>query len=293
MTTKRLLACALAALVGGILVAKADYFSYNLHGRLEDSVTRFNKQAANLLPIPRGYLAGCTMSVSSSTVLQITGCYSVDSTNVVVMNQTSTFTKSTGGAWTAGTGNNGMGTGLTVSNSTWYHVFQILNGGLVDYYLDTSVTAANAPAGTTAFRRIGSVKTGASTAPLTAFSQQGDEFLWATAVAEINGSTGNVAALANLTGIPPGIENIGKFRYIASGTSSSAGVIYSTDAIVGTVASPAGNTNIFFPANSQVDGEVWVRTSAGSPSQIGFNFNVSATLQLVTYGWLDTRGRNN
>jgi len=80
--------------------------------------------------IPRSYLAGLILSndgTSPNTVLDISAGQCVDSTNAFVINLAA-FTKSTGGSWAAGSGSNGMGTGLTIANSTWYHVFAIIKG---------------------------------------------------------------------------------------------------------------------------------------------------------------------
>src|SRR5258708_1490642 len=122
--------------------------------------------------LPRSYLAGLTLAndgVSPNTVLDIAAGTCDDSTHVVSIT-IAAFTKTTGGAWVAGAGQPGMGTGLTIANTTWYHVFAILNAGAPDVYFDTSVTAANSAAGTTQFRRIGSfLATGA--AGILAFSQ--------------------------------------------------------------------------------------------------------------------------
>jgi hypothetical protein len=291
MTTKRLLACAFAALIGGVLVAKADYFSYNLHGRLEDSVTRFNKQAANLLPIPRGYIAGCTTSPSSVTILQITGCYSVDSTNAVVMNQTSTFTKSTAGSWTAGSGNNGMGAGLTIAFNTWYHVFQIVNGGLVDYYFDTNVGAANAPAGTTAFRRIGSFLTNGSS-QIISFSQNGDEFLWLAAIADITTSTlSTTATLFTLSGVPPGVKVNALMRGGVANSGTVDILINSPDETTIAGGSIGSNANIVAPS---LGGAFSISIRTNTTQQIrAVAGGASTTLDEFTYGWIDTRGKNN
>jgi hypothetical protein len=293
MTTKRLLACALAALVGGVLVAKADYFSYNLHGRLEDSVTRFNKQAANLLPIPRGYIDGCITSASSTTVLQVTGCYAVDSTNAVVMNQTATFTKSTAGSWTAGSGNNGMGVGLTITTATWYHVFEILNGGLIDYYFDTSVSAANAPAGTTAFRRIGSFKTDGSS-HIISYTQSTDAFIWGTVVSEQNTTVPSSATLIVLGGVPTGVSVQARIRGLASFSGGNGSVLIQSPFETSTTPqAPSGNADSGGLTGAFTDFNILVVTNTSAQVRWSAQSSATTTGILITFGWIDPRGRNN
>jgi hypothetical protein len=95
-----------------------------------------NSQAtalANLggVSVLRSYIAGLTLSNDGGTpssVLDIAAGQAADSGNAVMIS-IGAFPKSTAGAWTSGTGNNGMGNGLTIANSTWYHVILANNGG--------------------------------------------------------------------------------------------------------------------------------------------------------------------
>lgn len=153
--------------------------------------------------VVRGYINGFGLSYSSTTVLGIAAGYAADSTNTVGITGTA-FTKSTAGTWAAGTAGNGMGTGLTIANSTWYHVFAIINAGAFDVYFDTSVTAANAPASTTAFKRIGSFLTNGS-AQIVQFYQLGQNVQWFTQFVDVNGAPPATATLVALT-IPPGVR---------------------------------------------------------------------------------------
>ena len=140
--------------------------------------------------VVNGFINGFTLAndgTSPNTVLDEAAGYAADSTNAVMITGTA-FTKSTAGTWVAGTGNNGMGTGLTIAASTWYHVFAIVNAGSYDVYYDTSPTAANKPAGTTAFRYVGSFKTNASS-QIIAFLQTGQTFQWASPILDLSSGT--------------------------------------------------------------------------------------------------------
>jgi hypothetical protein len=153
----------------------------------------------------RGYINGFGLSNSVGTpnsVIDVAAGYAADSTNATGITGTA-ISKSTAGTWVAGTGNNGMGTGLTIANTTWYHVFAIINAGSFDVYFDTSISAANKPASTTAFRRIGSFLTNGS-AQIIAFYQYGQTVHWTAQVTDFSGTPPAAATLVTLT-VPTGI----------------------------------------------------------------------------------------
>ncbi|MFM0141724.1 hypothetical protein [Paraburkholderia sp. RL18-085-BIA-A] len=164
------------------------------------------------LTMVNGYINGFTLSNDGTTpnsVIDVAAGQAADSANAVMMTGTA-FTKSTAGAWAAGSGGSGMGTGLTVAASTWYHVFAIIKGGAFDVYFDTSPTAANAPAGTTAFRYIGSFKTNASSQIL-GFTQYGQTFLWTVSANDL--SSGNAVSETAITiSTPPGFVTTAIFE---------------------------------------------------------------------------------
>lgn len=82
----------------------------------------------------------------------------LDSTLTNSMTLSSAMTKQLDATWAAGTGNGGRFAG-TMAVSTWFHVFAIRkdSDGSTDAGFDTSVTAANIPAGYTDYRCLGSV----------------------------------------------------------------------------------------------------------------------------------------
>jgi hypothetical protein len=141
-------------------------------------------------------------SDGSGVGVDVTAGVRIDSTYTVPI-QFSAFVKYMGGYWTAGSGNNGMGTGLTKTNSTWYHVFAIINAGAADVFFDTSLTAANAPASTTAYVRLGSVYV-LSGGTLMPFIQTGRQFNIAATLL-YSQATAFPQAFVSVTG-PPGIS---------------------------------------------------------------------------------------
>lgn len=243
----------------------------------------------------RAFLSGLTTSRSSATVLAVSAGECADSTNAVDI-QLGAFTKSTAGTWAAGSGGNGMGSGLTIANTTCYHVFAIINTGAADVYFDTSVTAANKPASTTAFRRIGSFLTDGS-AQIVAFFQNGDRFDLGTPVQEYALAPGVTTAVTQtLSSVPTGVvvEAI-LSGTITDGTTSDASLYISSLAQTDVA---AGATT----AVTAITGSAAAVTSFGSYSGFRVITNTSAQIRrrvntttvvvnLLTNGWIDSRGR--
>jgi hypothetical protein len=129
-----------------------------------------------------------------------------DSANVYHMMLASAITKQIDAAWAAGSAAGGLFSG-SVANATWYHVFLIRKDadGTIDAGFDTSVTAANRPAGYTAYRRIGSVLTDGS-ANILGFVQTGDRWLWKTSREDVWGGTLNSTESLTVLSVPTGIS---------------------------------------------------------------------------------------
>jgi hypothetical protein len=187
-------------------------------------------------PVIPFYLAGCILANDATTpftVLDISPCVATDSTNAVMANVSTAFTKTISGSWAAGSGHGGMGNGLTVAASQWYHVCMANNGGTPDYYFDSLATCANRPTliTDTKVRRIGSFYVNSSN-HIYSFQQINDD-VYFTANANFVGvsyppGTGAVDYLVtNLSlglgvpGVPTGISVVPHIygRCVAGGTS--------------------------------------------------------------------------
>ena len=252
-------------------------------------------QVAAMIPM-RSYLSGLTLSNDAgtpNTVLDIAAGICTDSTNAFPIS-IGAFTKKTDGSWTAGINANGMGTGLTIANSTWYHVFAIINAGAADVYFDTSITAANKPASTTAFRRIGSFVTDGS-AHIRAFTQNGDEFLWLVPLLDY--STTSLSATPStptLPSVPLGV----KVTAILFGVISHASL--STSVLINSIdqTSVAGG-DIVYNMNALTNsgggantlGSLAIRTDASQTIRVVSSIS-STSLRIMTNGYIDRRGRD-
>lgn len=203
----------------------------------------------------------------------------------------SAFTKSTAGAWAAGTAQNGMGTGLTIANSTWYHVFLILNSGSADVYFDTSVTAANAPASTTASRRIGSFLTDGA-AHIISFVQNGDRFDWLSPVGNISGAPGVTTAILSAMSTPLGVTCEAILSGNASDSTTGSSILYLSNPAQTDVAAGASALTCQAAGTSGPGSYAGVRIMTDTSSQIRRRVS-STTLSILinTNGYIDRRGQ--
>jgi hypothetical protein len=253
--------------------------------------------AAEAVPSP-GALFGMTLSNSGgspNTLLVIAAGSAADSTNAVNIALGVAISKSTTGSWASGIGANGMGSGLTVANSTWYHVFAIINSGAADVYFDTSITAADKPAGTTAFRRVGSFLTDGS-AHIILFTQNGDEFLWGTSpAANVAGVIGDTVAHSLALAVPIGITVNAMIRAALTDPSVADGALFTS--LAGADQAPSGTGTPgdsvgVAAATAASAGHFNIRTNVSQ--QIRYRLAAATgNLTIVTYGWIDTRGRLN
>lgn len=259
------------------------------------STSTLNATTFNPASAQPNYLSGLTLSAAGGT-----GTFGIavgganDTTNVAVMLLASAYTKTTA-SWTVGTAAGGLDTGAIAIN-TWYHVYLIerTDTGVVDVLFSTSATAPTMPASYTLFRRIGSMKTDASSQWLK-FTQTGDQFSLAVALADAATVTATASTLT-LSGAPLGIVANALFRFnINSGSNTTIvfTALTDTDFLPGITSQPSGDLlvpggggGIFMWAHGNcsriTNTSAQIRARAGTGS-IALNIN--------TYGWIDTRGK--
>ena len=247
---------------------------------------------AMAIPTP-GYLFGLTLSNDGSTpntVLDISAGSGADSTNAVKITL-GAFTKSTGGVWAAGSAGNGMGTGLTIANSTSYHVFAIINAGAADVYFDTSATAANKPAGTTYFRRIGSFLTDGS-AHILPCSWLGDEVLLLTPINSVSGLSVGTSPQLVSTGVPTGVQLQALMAASMTSDSNQIAVLFNSPDQTAVSVGTGGNYLISPAANNYAAGQFRIRTNtSGQIRVVSTATTQSCVVNVFTQGWVDRRGR--
>lgn len=241
----------------------------------------------------RSYLAGLTLSTSGgSTLFVVAPGVAVDSGNADMMTLANALTKSTS-AWAVGNNNGALDTG-TIAANTWYHVFLIKRPDtrVVDVLVSLSPTAPTLPANYTLFRRIGSMKTNASS-QWTKFVQIGDKFLWDVVVADNNGgSTGGAVQFLQSVSVPPGMPITVQFYCYITSTAANAIVVFASPLTAVIAAnSPAGHQAVMTNniASGGAAGQFFIDTTT---AQIQCASSVTLSLYVVTQGWIDRRGRD-
>ena len=212
----------------------------------------------------------------------------LDSTATSIIT-TTVMTKQIDAAWAAGNNLGGIFTGSVAADTT-YHFFIIVKDSddSVDAGFDTSLSAANIPAGYTAYRRIASFITDA-TSNLRAFKQSGDFFLYTDGrIEDINTtSPGTTTVTVGLT-VPSGVELQARLSAFLNKGSTADILISNPDA---TLASPTtGNTTLTVvggATRSRAELDVLTNTTG----QIKYRSNATSVdgFQVATIGFTDTR----
>ena len=247
-------------------------------------------------PFPDNWLSGLTLSNDGTTpniVFDIAAGGAADSTNTEIMRLASAITKSNG-AWAVGTGNGGIDTG-SVAASTWYHVYLIRrpDTGVVDALFSTSASAPAMPTNYTQKRRIGSLLSNGS-GNWIAFTQLGDEFLWKTPLQDVNNfSLTTTSTLFALT-IPSGVQVRANFRVTYSNSAAGTfAVVSSPDENTQVANTPLGNLNLATSGAGLATAQNFsIRTNTGRQVRAVSAQAANDSLYIVTYGWIDTRGRD-
>jgi hypothetical protein len=248
------------------------------------------QQNAGIPAIMRSYLAGLTLSTAgSSATFGVADGVATDSANADVMSLASSYTKTTS-AWAVGSGNGSLDTG-SIANNTWYHVWLIkrTDTNVVDVLISLSATSPTMPTNYTLKRRIGSMKTNAS-AQWVAFTQNGDEFLWATTVLDVSIAAISTTAASVTLSVPTGVKVMALFSGLMVPTNANYIYFYALDRGAKTATVASGNISLALDVSGQAGGTFSVRSNTSAQIGVVGN-NPAGTYNIGTYGWMDTRGR--
>lgn len=245
----------------------------------------------------RSYLAGLMLSTAgASATFGIAAGMAADSTNVDMMVLASAFTKTTA-AWALGSGNGALDTG-TIAANTWYHVYLIKRSdtGVVGVAISLSAvaptTGGNIPAAFGLYRRIGSMRTNASS-QWTKFVQVGDCFIWDVPFGDVSAyALGTTSTLFPLT-VPPGVSVDVTFNCYWTSTVAGNFVLIQSPLTAAQVGgTPSGNATILNPVSSQGNsGQVTITTDTSQNIRAVSNTASGPAFYVITQSYVDTRGR--
>jgi hypothetical protein len=242
---------------------------------------------------PAGEIFGLTLTTpGGSATFSVAPGLAADSLNQSQVVLAALINKTTN-PWVVGNNNGALDTGTAAIN-TWYHVFLIerADTNVVDVLVSLSATAPLLPSPYTLFRRIGAIRTDASVHWLP-FIQVGDEFLWGTPVLDVNTATLGTTATLFTISVPGGVQVNARFRgNMTNATASALGLVNSPDegSVAGT---PIANQSSIVQISSAFIslGDCTVRTNVASQIRASASA-AGSSLRIVTYGWIDRRGKN-
>jgi hypothetical protein len=257
-----------------------------------------------------GYINGLTLSTDAQPkVLRVAaGLASSDDNVTASLMRIGDFTKNGNAQFAEGMGNGALAndSGSQLAANTWYHVYLIQRAdtGAVDILISQSPTSPTLPTSFGRKRRIGSIRTDPA-GNIMKFIQNGDQFLWLTPVPEAIPTSGNPptlpAALTQITlTVPTGVRVNALFRSRINHNASGFDVTFGPpDAPPAGWNIPNGNASLSNSAN-QNDGAGEFNILTNLSAQIDVYPNVAfpmtsaspgPTLNIATYGWVDTRGK--
>lgn len=238
------------------------------------------------------YISGLTLSTAGgSGTFGIAVGGANDTTNASVMLLASAYTKTTA-SWALGTAAGGLDTGAIAINS-WYHVYLIQrpDTGVVDVLFSLSATAPTLPASYTLFRRIGSIKTNASSQWIL-FTQVSNRFIWSTSVTDISNALTSTSRVNVALSVPTGVVVNALFRALFQSGGFQAIVFTSLlEADQAPSAASGGFGDLQIPTGSGSNTAGNFSRLTNTSAQIGQRCtDAGSHYSVFTYGWEDTRG---
>jgi len=258
--------------------------------------TAFVKAAIAAAVRPRNFIDGGNFVIATypnPTVLGIAAIDCNDSTNTVPIIGPA-ISKALATPWAAGSGNGALAPGATTpSLNLYFQIFAAIINGAYDVFMDNSVTAAHAPPGTTAFRRIGQVMFDGATAykPVTQLGE--DFFIPAVTVFNQNVATsGPVGCNAPGFSLQPFLQGL-----CSTGAGAASVTVFVQSQAVPSCQIPLGST-LVGPTDQPIQNQFpLIKGPPSNPNNGQVNIIMSTTgnggIGVVNLmGWHDLRGRS-
>jgi hypothetical protein len=286
--------------VANLVIQGNIYSNYDVSFNVVTDTVSMGGSTAQIAVLP-GYLVSNISTNSTSVSIANCNVTAADSTGQVYIQLPSGYTKSFGGAFGAGNTANGLGAGVTLGAANTYHVMAIrFANGASDMYVDTSISAANAPANTSFYRRLGSFVANSSALPIP-FIQKNDDFVYSTWQFDSSLTTlsATPSAPTSLTlSVPNGIEinAIVNFQFTTAGSSNIQAVLYYPNipnfSGMGYGAGFAGAMAVASISTGEIGASsASIRTNTNGQIK-GLTSVAMASWRLMTMGYIDDRGKN-
>ncbi|MDH5452225.1 MAG: hypothetical protein OEX14_02625 [Paracoccaceae bacterium] len=252
----------------------------------------------------RGHIDGLVLSnntVDPLMDIDIAAGEATDAGQNVIMSLSAVLTKRLDAAWAVGTNQGGLDTGV-VAADLWYYVWLIRRSdtGVVDGLFSLSPTAPTMPTNYDQKRRIGAVFTGSG--QIRTFKQRGSMFAWMDRPFRVSSTLNpGVTAFLETLYVPDGISvmaNVGVFTDSGSSVGLTENVMTVTSPEHDDAFPDIAGAFLRVPSSSRestlniANLNLWVWTSTG---QIRLRAGASAAtyqVHLMSYGWMDPRGRD-
>jgi len=129
-----------------------------------------------------------------------------------------------------------------------------------------------------------------SSAQWTAFSQNGDEFLWLSAPNDASGSTVGTSASSITLSVPPGVKVYAIIAGRFYGVSGQRYCLISSPDVTD-VAAATSNSNVSHNATGSSATSYWLRIRTNTSAQIRVRSDTASSgIDVTTQGWVDARG---
>jgi hypothetical protein len=238
----------------------------------------------------RNHIAGLGLSTAgASATFSVNPGAAADSTNAQMMLLAAAMNKTTA-TFAAGSGNGALDTGSIVA-STWYHVYLVMNASTmaVDVMISGSPSSPAVSGGFSLFRRIGSMKTNASSQWIS-FSQLDDEFLWLVAVQDAANITLSTTATLLPLSTPSGVQTLAD---VVFSSNPGATIYFALTSPDQTDSAPSASIFDTYSLSNTAPAfwHGYLRTDISSRIRARASGNAGACY-INTRGWRDPRGRN-
>jgi hypothetical protein len=233
------------------------------------------------------YLGGLTLSndtTTPATYIDVAAGGATSDDNAVTMVLNASLAKYCNGPWVVGPGSGALDQGSALVANTWYHVFLIMRTDtqVVDLLVSTSATAPVMPNIYNKKRRLGSIKTSASS-QIIAFTQFGDEFRWNTSPAwDVNNQAVATAGTLFTVNAPLGVKTVARI----DAALNQAGTLHiqSPDEVAGTAVWNLGTV-------TGQSAQYLIRTNTVSQIRVTAASALASGFSAQATGWIDNRGK--